>query len=133
MSGNLFYDPRITDPIQKSLENNLMMLVSIKVPLQKSLETPNDPRINLPILKKSRNLFNDPPIKKCPLCLLILVSMCPCKKSLETYLMILVSKVPLQKISGNLFYDPRIKSAHTKNDPRFNKSAHTKKVWKLIL
>ena len=57
-SGNLFYDPRINDPIKKSLETNLMLLVSIKVPLQKSLETSNDPRINVTILKKSGNLFN---------------------------------------------------------------------------
>ena len=49
--------------------------------------------------------------------------MCPYEKSLETFnysgicvqakkvckhLMILVSKVPMLKMSGNLFYDPRI-------------------------
>ena len=66
-----------------------MILVSIKVPIQKSLET----------------------------YLMILVSIkLTIQKSLETYLMIPVSKLPILKTSGNLFNGPRInKCAHTKN------------------
>ena len=50
----------------------------------------------------------------------------PIKKSLEIYLMILVSKVPTLKMSGNLFYDTRInvpilkKSGNLFNDTRIN-------------
>ena len=88
-----------------------MILVSIKVPIQKSLQTYLNSGINKSAhtkkygnlfnvsginksahTKKYGKLYNDPPINKIP----------P-QKSLETYLIILVSKC-----------------------------AHTKKVWKLI-
>ena len=41
-----------------------MILVSIKVPIQKNLETFNDPPINETIQKESGNLFNEPRINK---------------------------------------------------------------------
>ena len=69
---------------------------------------------------------------------MILVSRCPYKKSLETYLMILVSiKVPIEK-NLETFNDPRINETIQKefgnlfNELRINKSAHSKKGWKLI-
>ena len=77
-------------------------------PYEMSLETFNDPRINVPILK-----------------------------SLEIFLMILVS-FPIGKTSGNIC-NPRIndpirkKSGNLFNDPRINKSAHTKKVLKHLM
>ena len=46
--------------------------------------------------------------------------MCHTKKSLETYLLLLVS-MSMGKMSGNIF-----------NDHRINKSAYAKRVWKLI-
>ena len=58
-----------------------MILVSIKVPIQKNLETFNDPRINETIQKESGNLFNN-------------TRMNAYKTSLETYLMIFVSMCP---------------------------------------
>ena len=99
-SGNFFNDRHINVPIQKNLETYLMILVSIKVPIHQSLETYLMilQSIKVPIQKVPGNLFNYPTIGKCPL-FIILVSMCPYKKS------------------GNLF-----------NDPRINKSDHTKKV-----
>ena len=82
--------------------------------------------------------------------------MCPYKKSLFTYLMILVSiKVHILRKSGNLFNDPHINvpilnmsgylfnnphinvpilknSGNLFNDPRIKTSTYKKKVWKLI-
>ena len=40
-------------PIQKCLENNFVILVSISAHRKKSGNLFNDPRINMPILKKS--------------------------------------------------------------------------------
>ena len=49
MSANLFYDPHINVPIQKSQETYLMLLVSISTHTKKSGNLFNDPRINEPI------------------------------------------------------------------------------------
>ena len=63
-----------------------MILVSIKVPIEKNLETFNDPRINETIQKEFGNLFNE----------------------------LRINKSAHIKKSGNLFNDPGInKSAHT--------------------
>ena len=116
MSGNLFNDPRINkSAYKKSLETYLMILVSINVPIQnsgnivsmcpndKSLETFNDPRIHVPIRKKSGNLFNDKRINK------------SAHASLETFNDLCINR-----------------NAPTKKVTRINKSAHTKNVWNFI-
>ena len=76
-----------------------MILVSIKVPIQKNLETFNDPRINETIQKESGNLFNEPRINKSAHIkksgnLFNNTRMNAYKTSLETYLMIFVSMCP---------------------------------------
>ena len=54
--GILFYDPLILAHRKKSLETYLMILVSVKGPIQKNQETFYDSGINVPIGKKSVNI-----------------------------------------------------------------------------
>ena len=120
MSGNLFNDPRINKSAHTKLCTNLFNHPRINAPIQKqsgnlfndphinkSAHTKisgnllNNPRLNVAIRKKYGNLFNDPRILwilKMSGKLIILASMCPREKCLETNLMILVSmKVPILK------------------------------------
>ena len=113
-SGNLFHILVSINVILKKsgylfnksrLETYLMILISIKVPIQrKSGKLFHDHRINEPIRIKSGNLFNDTRIHKSAH-----------TKNVWKRINLRIN-VPIRKKSGNLF-----------NDPDINKSAHTKK------